>query len=142
MSGSVHDLHLHVTDVEALPIRELAVGHRRLLERNPINLRLPCGCFIEPAIERMEIDGYVPATLDRGDSADVVHMCMSDPDGVQLGGGLIDCFYELVAVAARVDHDCSVGAIVDRQVRILLECADGERHNIQVYPPALTCELS
>lgn len=56
----------------------------------------------------------------------MIHVPVGDPDCVEPCPGPIYRIDEPLAFAARIDYHSPLRAIIDYQVAVLLECADGE----------------
>src|SRR5258705_1128119 len=136
MPGGVHDLELHIANLEALSLGKLAIRRRRFFEWNVVDLRLTSGSFVESSIERMQIHRHVPTLLDRCDRADVIDVSVRYPDRIERRARVVDRLYQAVPFAARIDYHRAIRAIVYQQIAVFLERSDGESLDYHPVSPA------
>src|SRR5688500_803592 len=133
----VHHLKSQRTAAELLTVGELLVRPFGLFELDPVHLRRTRRKpRVVRKIQRMQVHGHVESALDCGYGPDVVDVRVREPDRVERGAGTGDHLHDTVSLVAGVDQHGAGRLIVDEEIAVLLEHADGALvHPHTAYPP-------
>src|SRR6185312_7483198 len=140
VTRKMKDVERQIPDAENVAVGEILIGWLRLLERHLVRFGEERLRIVNGPIERMKVHRHArKAATDRGDGADVIQMRVRDPDRTKGRAARFDHIQKLVRIGTGIDDDGIAGLLVDDEIRVLLERADGTRQNLHTaYPPVAT----
>src|SRR5687768_6399234 len=101
--------------------------------REPVERCLAVRRLVERLVERVEIHGHVPPTLERRDRPNVIDMRMRQPDRLGYGADSVDRPDDALALGAWVDDRTLRRDGIYQEVAVLLKSPDGERGDRPVH---------
>ena len=88
--------------------------------------------IVDPAVERMQVDGNAGGFPDRADAHDVVHVGVRQPDRPEMPGASIELGEKHRGLFTRIDDDRLPGAAVGHEIAVFGELPVGKRYHLQL----------
>jgi hypothetical protein len=136
MARHVDHGELQRSHIEHVTVSELAIGRRGLVNAKAENHRVLRSAIVDRALARVKVNGHSGFADDTRNPADMVHVGVGQPNGIELSPIVSNRREKTVCLFTRIDQDRAPRCVINDEVRVLLERANGKSSDDHTaYPP-------